>query len=272
MNETLTTGTKFDTNKLRYDLVNPDAHKRMVEILTFGAQKYDARNWELGIPWSRIIASLKRHLSAIEAGEDFDPESGKLHIDHVACNAHFLSAYYKIHPQGDDRPHNYLKPLKIGLDIDEVLCDWVGGYCNLKGLQERPTSWLFDRDIINTFDKMEKAGTLNDFMLCLNPLIKPSDIPFEPHCYITARRIPNEISAQWLDLHQFPAAPVYTVPPNTSKAEVAKQAGIDVFVDDNYKNFVELNEAGIFCYLYDAPHNRRYDVGFKRIKSLKELI
>lgn len=40
----------------------------------------------------------------------------------------------------------------------------------------------------------------------------------------------------------------------------------------NYKNFVELNNAGICCYLYDAPHNRRYNVGHKRLFSLKDLV
>jgi len=28
---------------------------------------------------------------------------------------------------------------------------------------------------------------------------------------------------------------------------------------------------GILCYLMDAPHNRRYEVGHKRIKHLKDL-
>ena len=54
--------------------------------------------------------------------------------------------------------------------------------------------------------------------------------------------------------------------------DVIKDLDIDIFVDDRFDNFVELNKAGICCYLFDAPHNRRYDVGYKRIKSLKELI
>jgi hypothetical protein len=267
----ITTGVKYDSGKLRYDLVNPDAHRRMVEILTFGAQKYDARNWEKGMPWSRLIASLKRHLAAIEAGEDFDPESGKLHIDHLACNAHFLSAYYKLHPWGDDRPHAYLNPPKIGLDIDEVLCDWLGTWCKLHNLP-LPTSWGFHRQIVEEFDKMEKDNKIEEFYLNLPALLKPEDIPFEPHCYITSRRVPNELTTKWLDKNGFPVRPVYTVPPNTSKVEVARQSGIDIFVDDRYENFIELNKAGILTYLYDAPHNRRYNVGFKRIKSLKELV
>lgn len=263
-------GLRYNEGKLRFDLIHPIAEQGLAKVLTKGAEKYAERNWELGMSWTSVIASLKRHLNAIERGEDYDLESGLLHADHLQCNAHFLSAYYKIAPQYDDRIKK--KQLKIGLDIDEVLCDWLGGWMEMKGIKERPTSWLFDRDIISTFDAMEKEGTLNDFMLNLKPLMKPEDIPFEPHCYITSRRVPNEISAKWLDMHNFPTAPVYTVKPGTSKVEVAKQSGIDVFVDDNYKNFVELNNNGILCYLYDQPHNHRYNVGYKRIYNLKELL
>lgn len=56
-----------------------------------------------------------------------------------------------------------------------------------------------------------------------------------------------------------------------SKVDAAKES-VDVFVDDSYEHFVDLNRNGIFCYLFDAPHNRRYDVGFRRIKSLNELV
>ena len=62
-----------------------------------------------------------------------------------------------------------------------------------------------------------------------------------------------------------------TVEVGHSKVDIIKESGIEIFVDDRFDNFVELNKAGICCYLFDAPHNRRYDVGYKRIKSLKEL-
>jgi len=65
--------------------------------------------------------------------------------------------------------------------------------------------------------------------------------------------------------------PVYSVGHGESKVSVAKNSGIDIFVDDRFENFVELNNAGVFTYLFDAPHNQRYNVGHRRIKSLKEL-
>lgn len=271
MNETnqLGKGIKYNTGKLRYDLVHPEAHEGMVDILTFGAEKYAARNWENGMKWSSIIASLKRHLAAMERGEDYDKESGRLHADHVACNAHFLSAYYRIYPQGDDRPHPYLKSPKIGLDIDGVLGDFVGHLMKVSGNEgHQPLHWN-DPVVRREFDIWKNDP---EFWANIPPLVTREDIPFEPHCYITARSIDHTVTQTWLDKHLFPKAPLYCIGFGESKIEIAKKSGIDIMVDDSYTNFLELTNAGIFTYLYDAPYNKKYDVGYKRIKSLKELI
>jgi len=261
-------GLRFNQGKLRYDLVHPVAQQGLVEVLSFGVTKYEARNWEKGLSWSATIASMKRHLAAIEKGEDYDIESGLKHIDHLQCNAHFLSAFYKIAPQFDDRRHTYLKRPKIGLDIDEVLADWVGHWTKHHA-QEVPETWNFDRDIKSKFEMLKDD---KEFWLNIPVKTSPNDIHFEPHCYITSRSIPKEWTEEWLDKNGFPTMPVYSVGLGESKVEVAKKSGIDIFVDDRYENFVELNNGGICTYLFDAPHNQRYDVGYKRIKSLKELL
>lgn len=268
MEEKKNIGLRFNQGKLRYDLVHPWSHEQMVSVLTKGSIKYAERNWELGMKWSNIISSLKRHMAAIEKGEDYDPETGELHAAHIACNAHFLTAYYKIYPQGDDRPHNYLKVPKIGLDIDEVLADWVGHWSKYHGHIE-PEFWNFDRNIKEKFELLKNN---KEFWLSIPPKITPSDLPFEPHCYITSRSIPKEWTEEWLDKNGFPGVPVYSVGFGESKVEIAKESGIDIFVDDRYENFVELNNAGICCFLFDAPHNKRYEVGFKRIYNLKEIV
>jgi hypothetical protein len=265
-------GLRFNKGKLRFDLVEPRAHRDMVEILTLGANKYFDRNWENGLSWTSIIASMKRHLDAIESGEDYDPETGKLHIAHVACNVHFLNTFYYTFPQGDDRPKRFLNQPAIGLDIDGIIADFTGSWNKVyPEIEVNPTAYYFDRNIMQRFKDMKKAGTLDDFYLNLEPLIKPTDIPFEPKCYITARPVDTKITEEWLDKHGFPQKKVITVPTGTSKVEVMKAAGIEIFVDDYYDNFVELNKAGIFTYLYSAPWNKRYDVGHMRINSLKDL-
>ena len=84
-------GMRFNEGKLRYDLVEPRAFRDFVEVLTDGANKYHDRNWENGFSWTSVIASLKRHIAAVEQGEDYDQESGRLHIAHAACNIHFTA-------------------------------------------------------------------------------------------------------------------------------------------------------------------------------------
>lgn len=260
-------GLRYNEGKSRYDLIPAFAQEQYAKVLTRGAEKYAERNWELGMKWSKVIASLERHLQAIKRGEDFDIETGLLHSAHVMCNAAFLTEYYKIFPQGDDRPHQYLRTSKIGLDIDEVLADWVGHWTRYHG-QEVPETWNFDRSIGEKFRKLKDD---KEFWLSIPVKTNPSDIHFEPHCYITSRSIPKEWTEEWLDKNGFPTMPVYSVGINQSKVEVAKESGIDIFVDDRFENFVELNNAGICCYLFDAPHNQRYKVGHKRIKSLADL-
>lgn len=220
--------------------------------------------------WSKVLSSLERHLQKIKLGEDYDQETGLLHSAHVMCNAAFLTEYYKIYPQGDDRPHNYLNQPKIGLDIDEVLCDWVGGWIKKFGIETRPKNWDFTYNIGKDFDDLKKKGELYSFYLNLPKKI--DSLPFIPHCYITSRSVPVDLTQKWLKNNGFPCRPVYSIGLNQSKVEVAKESGIDVFVDDRYKNFIELTNAGIFTYLMDAPHNQKHDVGFRRIKDLKEII
>lgn len=107
MSVELTEGAKFDGEKNRLELISPYAEWGLGLVLTFGARKYAARNWEKGINFTRVIGAIKRHLNAIERGEDVDPETGLLHADHLFCEAMFLSHYlhlyddYKIY---DDRP------------------------------------------------------------------------------------------------------------------------------------------------------------------------
>lgn len=265
-------GHRFNQGKLRYDLVEPHAHRDMVEVLTDGAIKYEPRNWSRGLSWTSVLASLKRHIAAIEMGEDYDPQSGRLHIAHAACNVHFLNAFYYIFPQGDDRPKTYLKLPKIGLDLDGILFSWAKSWHNLyPEISATPSSWYFDRRVSKRFDQMRKDGTLDDFYLNIEPMISAEELPFEPHCYITSRPVSQEITEQCLDKYHFPTKPVYSVEICNSKVHAAKDSGVEIFIDDSYDNFVELNNAGIFTYLYTAPWNIKYDVGHMRLNSLKEI-
>jgi 5'(3')-deoxyribonucleotidase len=270
MQKELGTGIRHNEGKLRYDLVNPLAHEGMVDVLTFGANKYSDHNWEAGMAWTKVIQSLKRHLAAIEKGEDYDEETGKLHADHVQCNAHFLSAYYRIFPQGDDRYLLNRPQPKIGLDIDDVICSWVEEWAKLQNIPI-PTDWNFDYDLQKKFEGLRTIGALNNFYLGLPVKEKPEDIHFIPECYITHRPVVKAVTELWLRENGFPLKPVFQVNDREEKLKIAKEQKLDIFVDDNFDTFTMMNQNGICCFLYDAMHNQRHNVGYKRIKSLKEI-
>lgn len=255
-------GLRFDADKVRHDLLPPIAINELAKVLTFGAKKYAPHNWMKGMAWSKIIGPLKRHLNAIERGEDYDPETGLLHAAHVMCNAAFLTEYYTIFPQGDDRPTQLGKNIRFGIDIDDVLADFVGAYCARYNI-EKPASYNLDNKFLERYEEI-----LNDenFYSNLKTIISPSDLPFEPVVYITARKQQiSEVTEKWLfQTNNFPIAPVvYT----DDKLSACKAFAIDRFIDDKYSTFINLNQNGIFCYLFDAPHNQRYYVGHRRINK-----
>lgn len=260
-------GLRFNDGKTRYDLLAPFAIDQVAKVCTIGAQKYAERNWEKGMKWSKVIASLKRHLAAIESGEDFDKETSLLHSAHVMWNAMALTEYYKSYPEGDDRPHKYLNPKRVALDIDDVLADWVGPFCELTNIP-RPKTWHFG--FTEKIDKLLSEGF--DYvahMENLPVLTKPEDIPFEPYCYITSRSHTEPcVAVNWLAKNGFAQVPVIQT---NDKIKACKENEIDYFIDDRYETFVNLNKNGICCFLFDAPHNQRYDVGYRRIKDFKDF-
>lgn len=99
-----TQGVKFDNGKPRLDLVPPEGVLAVADILAVGAKKYAARNWEQGMEWSRPYAAAQRHLYSWWSGENRDPDTGKSHLWHAACNIFFLITYESRATGTDDRP------------------------------------------------------------------------------------------------------------------------------------------------------------------------
>jgi hypothetical protein len=100
---------RYDQDKPHMDLLSPIAMFGTAQVLTKGLEKYPGSQWKKGMAWSKVIASLLRHLFKFMAGEDLDSESGLPHIDHVAANVMFLQEYYRKHKSLDDR-------IKTGLE------------------------------------------------------------------------------------------------------------------------------------------------------------
>ena len=259
-------GYRFNSGKTRHDLVPAFAQEQYARVLTVGADKYGDDNWRRGMPWSTILASMKRHILAIERGEDYDKETGLLHSAHVMCNAAFLTEYYKIYPQGDNRYKRSIP--RIGLDIDGVLVEFSGGYNKHFGTPSA-VWWNWDPKFKERFSSISNKKYFWDK---LERKCDPSTIPFSPVCYITDRPIPVEWTIEWLYRNGFASVPVFTANSKKSKADIAKEQHLDIFVDDSYINYEAMNDAGICCYLFDCTHNRRFSVGARRIHSLVELL
>lgn len=83
----MTEGKKFDSEKLRTELLYKDLVVELegiAKVLTFGASKYNARNWmDLVNGFERYSAAAIRHLNARFKGEETDPESGLSHLSHA---------------------------------------------------------------------------------------------------------------------------------------------------------------------------------------------
>ena len=101
--DTDTGALKFDSDKLPLHLLSTEALNQTAAVLKFGALKYAEHNWRKGFAWSRPISAALRHITAFNAGEDCDPESGLSHLAHAMCCIMFLLEFEKTHKELDDR-------------------------------------------------------------------------------------------------------------------------------------------------------------------------
>ena len=98
-----TVGRKDDGGKLRYDLIPPEALEELAKVLTFGAHKYDDRNWEKGMNWGRVFGAAMRHMWSWWRGYNLDAETGYSHLSHALTCIAFLITYEKRKVGVDDR-------------------------------------------------------------------------------------------------------------------------------------------------------------------------
>lgn len=101
---------KFDSGKIRDELIPPEVEEALATVLAFGALKYADRNWEKGMEWSRPYAAARRHMRNWFSRRDFgkgpgnDKDSGFSDLWHAVTNLAFLVAYEQRRAGTDDRP------------------------------------------------------------------------------------------------------------------------------------------------------------------------
>lgn len=126
-------GRKDDEGKLRFDLIPPRALILLAKVYTTGAEKYDDRNWEKGMSWSRIYGAIQRHLWKFWNGEKMDEETGVPHLINAAWGCFTLTEYMFTHTELDDRQELRQTWKGFKKKVDEFLDtkkEKVEIYCN----------------------------------------------------------------------------------------------------------------------------------------------
>lgn len=89
-------GMKYDSDKLRWDLLPLKEIEDIVKVYTEGAKKYAPNSWQnLPDGYDRYKAAMFRHLVEFEKGNEIDEETGCLHLAQVAWNAIAMLYYSK---------------------------------------------------------------------------------------------------------------------------------------------------------------------------------
>lgn len=101
-----TKGSRYNNGKPQLSLVleADEALRGAARVLEHGMKKYARSNWKRGLDWNGIIDCMLRHTLSFANGEDMDEESKQAHVDHILCNALFLSQMFHTRKDLDDRP------------------------------------------------------------------------------------------------------------------------------------------------------------------------
>lgn len=97
------TDAKNDESKLPLGLIPKEALDGLARGLQFGAKKHGKYSWAEGKDWSDSYNAAMRHLTAWNAGQNIDPDSGLSHLDLAICRIAFLLAYETRGIGNDDR-------------------------------------------------------------------------------------------------------------------------------------------------------------------------
>ena len=97
--EVINRSLRHNTGKPDYSLIPMAALAEVAKVLEYGASKYERGNWLKPTSWEVSFACLQRHMSAWQAGEDNDDESGRSHIAHAACNLIQMLHMLENHPE-----------------------------------------------------------------------------------------------------------------------------------------------------------------------------
>lgn len=196
---------------------------------------------------------------------------------------HFTKQLDELFPEGYGFEFEFIsiseRRTKVALDIDGVIANFCEAVIEKAGklgmAADFPKSWreIEHWGISPCFNEVwDLIKEDYRFWMSIDPLPFCQPLDFEVDCYVTARPIDSDVSANWLFLHGFPAATVFTVSDVLDKFIHLQIRGVDLFVDDNYLTVKHLREKGINAVLFDAPYHRFIQTAdVPRINNLSEV-
>lgn len=154
--------------------------------------------------------------------------------------------------------------LRIGLDIDDVLGDFMGWYKRRFECDKYPHRL---KEHIITRNVQKILRTDKSFWIGLPVISKPD---FEPTLYCTKRVNPKKWTKLWLRLNNFPDKPVYQLfSQSGNKADLIK-GRVDVFIDDSEFNVRQMNAAGVPTLIFRKQVEGLYTVNSLSIDEISE--
>ncbi len=84
---------------VRFDLISPQALRRLAATYNEGATKYGDNNFRHGMEFSNVINHVLEHINTYFAGDDSDGED---HLAHAAWGLFTLMEQEETHPELND--------------------------------------------------------------------------------------------------------------------------------------------------------------------------
>ena len=160
--------------------------------------------------------------------------------------------------------------MRLGLDIDDVICDFTWGVFGEAGIPIQRVADVrhYDyREVLDFKPIWERVKDDNAFWMSLPVL--DSYIPACCVAYVTARHCPPTITNAWLIKNNLPLLPLYYAK-GTEKLEALREHNLDGIVDDKAGVFMKVYEQLPTSFLVSRPWNRHV-VTPNRIYRLEEL-
>ena len=138
-------------------------------------------------------------------------------------------------------------PIRIGLDIDDVLANFWKGYCEYFDTDNNP-EMLDDYRITRNVERVLKYD--RNFWINLEVVDFPN---FIPELYCTKRVNNKRWTKKFLEINGFPDRPIYQIfSQHKNKADLIK-GRVDIFIDDSLRNVLQCNKANLPTLLYHTP-------------------